>query len=94
MILVYVIRSQTNGKCYVGITNDLERRLAEHRRHKSSAGHLLGEIELLWTESFPDYTQARQREKVLKSGQGRKWSDEKFGRCMSRPAGGGSSLPA
>jgi predicted GIY-YIG superfamily endonuclease len=72
MISVYVIRGLTNGKRYVGITNDLPRRLDEHRSHKTAAGHLLGDFELLWTEKFPDHIQARQREKALKAGQGRK----------------------
>ncbi len=92
MITVYVIRSVSNGKRYVGITNDLSRRLLEHKSNQTAAGHLLGAFDLLWTEEFQDHLQARVREKELKSGQGRKWLDEKFGRPpdaslgMSRPA--------
>ena len=33
----------------------------------------LGEFDLLHTESFPDYSAARAREKFLKSGKGREW---------------------
>jgi predicted GIY-YIG superfamily endonuclease len=80
MITVYVIRSCSNGKRYVGITNNLSRRLVEHRCAKSAAGHLLGDFELLHTEEFPDYSLARRREQKLKSGQGREWLDKKFGR--------------
>ena len=84
MIFVYVIRSLHSGKRYVGITNDLSRRLAEHRGGESKAGHLLGAFELLRTEEFPDYVTARQREKFLKSGQGRKWLDAKFGGSLAK----------
>ena len=82
MITLYVIRSRQKGKRYVGITNDLSRRLAEHGRRESKAGQLLGAFELLWTEEFPDYVLARQREKFPKSGQGRKWLDAQLGRCV------------
>jgi hypothetical protein len=39
---------------------------------------------VLYTEEFPDYKTAREREKFLKSGQGRKWLDEFESR--TRPA--------
>ncbi len=84
MITVYVIRGINAGKRYVGITNDLPRRLGEHRRGSSKAGQIIGEFEVLHTESFPDYQTARVREKFLKSGQGRVWLDLQYPR--SRPA--------
>jgi len=85
-ITVYVIRSTATGKRYVGITNCLERRLAEHRSRNSKAGQLLGDFELLHTEVFQNYKEARKREKFLKSGRGRRWLDELYG---TRPADGG-----
>lgn len=72
MVTVYVLRGSA-GKRYVGITHNLNRRLAEHRSGATKAGHLLGEFEVIHQESFPDHATARQREKFLKSGQGRKW---------------------
>ena len=74
MITLYVLKSET-GKRYVGITNDLSRRLCEHRSKKTKSGQLLKDFYVLHTEEFPDYKQARIREKFLKSGQGRKWLD-------------------
>ena len=44
----------------------------------------MGDFFVLYTEEFPDYKTAREREKFLKSGQGRKWLDE-F-ESESRPA--------
>ena len=86
-VTVYVIRSTTSGRRYIGITNDLSRRLREHRSKSTKAGQLLGHFELIYRESLPDHSAAREREKFLKSGQGRKWLDSLEGR--SGPARGG-----
>ncbi|OGK09125.1 MAG: hypothetical protein A2Y63_05040 [Candidatus Riflebacteria bacterium RBG_13_59_9] len=85
-ITVYVLRSKLTGKRYVGITNDLPRRLREHQSKASKAGQLLGEFEVLRQEHFASHEAARSREKFLKSGQGRKWLDEQYG---TGPARGG-----
>ena len=77
------------GKRYVGITNNLPRRLNEHNRHYSKAGEIIGDFRLIHTESFTDYKAARLREKFLKSGQGRKWLDMKEAETQpaTKPAG-------
>jgi putative endonuclease len=74
-ISLYVLKDET-GKRYIGITNNLSRRLKEHRSRRSKAGQLLGKFEVFLIETFPDYKSARVREKFLKSGQGRKWLNE------------------
>jgi putative endonuclease len=75
VVIIYVLKGES-GKRYVGITNNLPRRLQEHRIKSSKAGQLLGTFSLLHTEEFPDYKTARKREIYLKSGQGRKWLDD------------------
>jgi len=75
MVTLYVLKGET-GKRYVGITNDLSRRIKEHRSQRSKGGQLLGNFSVLYTEIFDDYTTARAKEKFLKSGQGRKWLDK------------------
>ena len=80
-ITVYVLRGLETRKRYVGITKDLERRLAEHRQASSKGGQMLGAFELVLTEDdYPSYQAARTREKFLKSGQGRQWLDGQLGR--------------
>jgi putative endonuclease len=76
-----------NGKRYVGITNDLARRLREHRAKRSKGSQILGDFYVLLTEEYPNHKLARVREKFLKSGQGRKWLNE-F-ESKSEPANGG-----
>jgi putative endonuclease len=71
MVTVYVL--QGKKKRYVGITNNLARRLAEHRSGHTKSAQVIGQFELLHTEEFPDHITARKREKFLKSGQGREF---------------------
>ena len=82
MVTLYVLKGKA-GKRYVGITNDLSRRIHEHRARKTKAGQLLNDFILLHTEEFHNYKSAREREKFLKSGQGRQWLDELEIRILS-----------
>ena len=63
---VYMLRLPRNC-IYVGCTNDLERRLSEHRGGTGSriTSEALS-LELIHTESFPDLSSARKREGQLK----------------------------
>jgi putative endonuclease len=71
MVTVYVL--QGKKKRYVGITNNLARRLAEHRSGHTKSAQVIGQFKLLHIEEFPDHITARKREKFLKSGQGREF---------------------
>jgi len=78
MITVYVLDGSSTGKRYVGITNSLQRRLAEHRACSTKGSQIIGAFTLLHTEMFSDYAAARIREKFLKSGRGRAWLRERY----------------
>jgi len=86
MVTLYVLKGE-NAKRYVGITNDLARRIEGHRSGRSKGSQIIGAFTLLHTEEFPDYPSARTREKFLKSGQGRAWLNQLEDK--TRPAGGG-----
>jgi putative endonuclease len=88
MVTLYVLKGET-GKRYVGITNDLSRRIKEHCSQHSKGGQLLGDISVIYTEIFDDYATARAKEKFFKSGQGRKWLDklEAESKPVKQPAG-------
>ena len=73
MIIVYVLKGI---KRYVGITNNLERRIAEHKRKSSKGSQVIGDFKLIFTKEFPDYPAARKYEKFLKSGRGRDLLDK------------------
>ena len=79
MIKLYVLRSIENRRRYVGITDNLARRLTEHRRSSSTVGRQLGPFTLIHTEEYADYVRARVRERFLKTGKGREWLEQQFG---------------
>ncbi len=71
-VWVYALRF-TDDTIYVGMTNDLDRRMTEHKRRQSpSTRKFTGDFEIIYQQNFTDYVQARRHEKYLKSGSGRK----------------------
>ncbi|PWB93548.1 GIY-YIG nuclease family protein [Methylosinus sporium] len=64
---VYILASQRNGTLYIGITNNLSRRVFEHKR-KLTPGFTsrYGVDMLVFYESYTDVTEAIAREKSLK----------------------------
>ncbi|MCR4278950.1 MAG: GIY-YIG nuclease family protein [bacterium] len=73
---VYILASQKNGTLYVGVTSDLEKRVAEHKLElipgftKEHSVHML-----VYFEETNDIHIAIQREKNLKKWN-RKWKLE------------------
>ncbi len=64
---VYILASARHGTLYIGITNDLDRRLIEHRTGAISGfASRYGVTRLVHVERFGDVRQAIQREKTLK----------------------------
>ncbi len=54
-VFLYVIRSRASSKRYVGVTNDLKRRLKEHASRRTKGGQVLGDFELVLVEEFQSY---------------------------------------
>jgi putative endonuclease len=77
---VYILASRRNGTLYIGVTNDLVRRIAQHkalavpgftRQH--------GVTTLVYVERYPTIVEAIAREKQLK-GWNRAWKIKLIGR--------------
>jgi len=71
MFYVYVLQSDQNNQFYVGHTNDLKRRLKEHRSGRTTSLKGRGPYKLTYYEEFETRNEALSREKYLKSGSGR-----------------------
>ena len=71
MYTVYVLRSTSNGKLYIGQTGNLPKRLSEHQTDTARYTRGRGPWQLILTEQYPTRALAMRREKFLKSGQGR-----------------------
>ena len=70
---VYVLRSEKDGQNYVGYTNDLRRRLAEHHAGevRSTAGRR--PLKLIYYEACLSQSDAIRREKYLKTAWGKRY---------------------
>ena len=72
MYYVYILASRKHGTLYIGLTNDLVRRVYQHKTHAARGFTSRYGIHLLvWFECYDDVLNAIAREKELK-----KWRRE------------------
>jgi putative endonuclease len=71
---VYIMTNKNRTTLYIGVTNDLYRRVYEHKNHlvKDSFTHKYNLEYCIYYEEFPCFDLAIQREKELK-----KWNRQK-----------------
>jgi putative endonuclease len=73
MFTVYVLCSLAREYWYVGLTNNLERRVLQHQQGRERTTRSYRPFILIHTEQFASRPEARNREKWLKSGIGKEW---------------------
>ncbi len=73
MFYVYVISSLKKHYLYVGLTNNLQRRLKQHQNGKSPSTKSHRPFKLILVEPYESRKGARNREKYLKSGSGKEF---------------------
>ena len=83
MFFVYVLRSQSSSRHYVGFTADPIQRLGQHNNGITKSTKGRGPWELIYSETFATRSEAMRREKFFKSGQGREHLKE----LLRRPPG-------
>ncbi|MCM8765273.1 MAG: GIY-YIG nuclease family protein [Candidatus Omnitrophica bacterium] len=66
MHYLYILKSEQSGRYYIGETNDIERRLVQHQRGKTSFGKRNKEVKLVFKKEFKDRSEAKRLECFLK----------------------------
>ena len=72
MFCVYVLENKQNDELYTGFTTDLKRRLIEHNHKESKSTKRYGPWRCVYCEYCTEESDARRREKYLKTTQGRR----------------------
>ena len=73
MYTTYALKSLTKKYIYVGITNNLARRVAEHNNGHNKTTRPYRPFQVLYTEEQETRVTARECEKYLKSGAGKEF---------------------
>lgn len=68
---VYVLRSESTGRYYIGHTNDLEDRVRRHNEGRPDAARNRGSWLLVYQEEFPTRKAAAARERAIKDQKSR-----------------------
>ena len=71
MYHVYAIKSFVQNYVYVGMTNNLERRLKQHNNGENRSRKAYQPFVLVLSEIYETRVDARNRERYLKSGAGK-----------------------
>lgn len=65
---VYILSNKNKTTFYIGVTNDIKRRVLEHKSgYGSKFSHKYNLFDLLFMEKYSDIREAIQREKQLKN---------------------------
>jgi putative endonuclease len=73
MVYVYAIKSEGRNYIYVGITDNVERRVMQHQNGYEKTTKPYRPFTLIYTEEFEDRISARKREKYLKAAAGKRF---------------------
>jgi len=76
MFWIYILKSESTDKLYIGQTTNLEERLQRHNNKVGKSRYTYkqkGPWKLIYSEQYNTRSDAMRRERFLKSGQGREW---------------------
>jgi len=72
MYYLYILQSQNDGRFYVGVSNNVERRLSEHNSGLAKSTAPYKPWRLRHVEEFQDIKSAYQRERFIKKKHSRR----------------------
>lgn len=67
MYTTYILKSDKNGKYYVGSTGHIEKRITQHNSGYSRYTKNKGPFKLVYSENYQTGSEAKKREYYLKS---------------------------
>lgn len=73
MVFLYAIKNNINTEIYVGISDNITRRIKEHNSGKNRYTKAFMPWEVFYQEVFSDYATARKREIYFKNASGKKF---------------------
>ncbi|MDP3882816.1 MAG: GIY-YIG nuclease family protein [Candidatus Staskawiczbacteria bacterium] len=71
MYYTYVLKSQKDGKFYIGYSADLKKRFKEHTDGEVKSTKHRRPLDLIFYEAFKDRRDAQRREKYFKTEKGK-----------------------
>jgi len=78
------MQSEKDGKWYTGFTNDLPKRFNDHNSGNVFSTSKRRPFKLIYFEACVDEKDARDREKYLKSGMGKRYLRNRLKHFLSR----------
>ncbi|MCR4284213.1 MAG: GIY-YIG nuclease family protein [Parcubacteria group bacterium] len=70
MYYVYILQSEKDASRYIGVTEDLKRRLGEHNNGSARYSSTKRPYKIVWYSAFTEKVRAYEFEKYLKSSSG------------------------
>ncbi|HEV7424460.1 MAG TPA: GIY-YIG nuclease family protein [Candidatus Paceibacterota bacterium] len=70
MFYIYILESTKDKNLYIGYTSDLKNRIKEHNQGLNFSTKRYGTWKIIYYEACREETDARRREKYLKTTQG------------------------
>ncbi len=83
MYYVYVLRSMKSGQWYTGSTGNLRKRLSQHNLKESNWTKRGVPWQLIYYEASLNEEDAREREKYLKTGTGKRYLKARLKRFLT-----------
>ena len=78
MYFIYILLNELKTRTYIGVAEDVEKRLKEHNAGRVKSSKPYRSYKIIHTESFNTLSEARQKEKYFKTSTGRRKIREMF----------------
>lgn len=75
MCWLYILKNTVTDRYYIGSTNNLDRKIKQHRSGSTRTTKVLKTYKLVYFEKFSNIIHARIREKKLKSYKSKRYSE-------------------